>query len=387
MSEQVVVLGSGYGGAGAIKSLESALDGESTITWISDRPYHLVLHESHRCIRDPSIREKVTIPVEEIKSPQTEFVEGTVVGIETDDRTVDLADGSVVDYDYLLVALGSRTAFFGIEGLERHAHTLKSLSDALGIHEAVAEAAREAIRTDPARVVVGGAGLSGIQTAGELAEFRDEYDAPVVIDLIEGLDEILPNSDPGLQRALRTRLERRDVSITCGRFVGAVDEATVYFGEDGEMGYDVLVWTGGITGREPAARCEVKQDERSNRVHADRTFQTDDERVFALGDAALIDQDGGEAPPTAQAAWQAAEVVGENVARAIRGEPLQRWTYDDKGTVISVGEAAVAHDVSVVPGVGTFGGHPAKLLKKAIAARWIKDVSSYGRALSAWPDM
>jgi NADH dehydrogenase len=387
MANQLVVLGSGYGGTGAVKSLESALDGESTITWVSDRPYHLVLHESHRCIRDPSIREKVTVPVEEIKSPGTEFVEGTVVGIETDDRTVELADGTRIDYDYLLVALGSRTAFFGIEGLERHAHTLKSLSDALGIHEAVAEAAREATRTDPARIVVGGAGLSGIQTAGELAEFRDEYGAPIVIDLVEGLDEILPNSDPGLQRALRTRLERRDVRITCGTFVGAVDETTVYFGEDGEMDYDVLVWTGGITGREPAAECAIKQDERSNRIHADRTFQTDDERVFALGDAALIDQDGGEAPPTAQAAWQAAEVVGENVARAIRGEPLKRWTYDDKGTVISVGEAAVAHDVSVVPGVDTFGGYPATLLKKAIAARWIKDVSSYRRALSAWPDM
>jgi NADH dehydrogenase len=208
-----------------------------------------------------------------------------------------------------------------------------------------------------------------------------------VIDLVEGLDEILPNSDPGLQRALRARLERRDVRISCDTFVSAVDETTVYCGENGEMDYDVLVWTGGITGREPAATCEVKRDERSNRIHADRTFQTEDERVFALGDAALIDQDGGEAPPTAQAAWQAAEVVGKNIARAIRGEPLDRWTYDDKGTVISVGEAAVAHDVSVVPGVDTFGGYPATLLKKAIAARWIKDVSSYRRALSAWPDM
>jgi len=387
MTEQVVVLGSGYGGTGAIKSLESALDGEATVTWISDRDYHLVLHESHRCIRDQAIREKVTIPVDEIKSPGTEFVEGAVVDIETGDRTVELEDGRVIDYDYLLVAIGSRTAFFGIEGLEEHAHTLKSLDDALGIHEAVAGAARQATRTDPARVVVGGAGLSGIQTAGELAEFRDERSAPIEIELVEGLDEILPSGDSGLQSALRARLEARDVAITCGEFVGAVDEDTVYLGEDDEMGYDVLVWTGGITGREPAARCDVEKDERSNRIHAERTFQTDDERVFALGDAALIDQNGDEAPPTAQAAWQAAEVVGVNVARAIRGEPLKRWTYDDKGTVISVGESAVAHGVSVVPGVDTFGGYPAKFLKKAIAARWIKDVSSYRRAIAAWPDM
>ena len=173
-----------------------------------------------------------------------------------------------------------------------------------------------------------------------------------------------------------------------GEFIGEVDEDTVYVGEETELPYDVLVWTGGITGREAAENCEVDQDERSHRLHAQQDFQTDDERVFALGDAALVDQPGDEeAPPTAQAAWQAAEVAGKNIARAIRGQPLAKWTHKDKGTVISVGESAVAHDVFVVPFVDTFGGFPAKFLKKAIAARWIRDVSSTGRALSAWSDM
>ena len=101
-----------------------------------------------------------------------------------------------------------------------------------------------------------------------------------------------------------------------------------------------------------------------------------------------IDQDGDDpAPPTAQAAWQAAEVVGENIVRAIRNEPLKRWRFKDKGTVISVGEDAVAHDVYVVPFKDTFGGLPARTLKKAIAARWIRDVAGTGRAASAWSDM
>jgi NADH dehydrogenase len=208
------------------------------------------------------------------------------------------------------------------------------------------------------------------------------------IHLVEGLDEIFPNNDPSIQHALRKRLEARDVNIMTGEFIGEVDEETVYVGEDIELPYDVLIWTGGITGREAAERTDVGKDDRSNRIHAGQDFQTDDERVFALGDAALVDQPGeDDAPPTAQAAWQAAEVVGQNVARAVRGQPLKKWTHDDKGTVISVGESAVAHDVYVVPVVDTFGGFPAKFLKKAIAARWIKDVSSVGRALSAWPDM
>jgi NADH dehydrogenase len=388
MTEHVVVLGSGYSGAGAIKSLESELNGEADITWVSDTDYHLVLHESHRCIRDPDVQEKVAIPIEEIKSPGTEFVQGEVVDIDTEERTVELADGDTIDYDYVVVGIGSQTAFFGIDGLEEHAHTLKSLDDALGIHEDVREHAREATRNDPAQVVVGGAGLSGIQTAGEVAEYRDEHNAPIDIHLVEGLDQVLPNSDPELQGALRKRLEARDVNIMCGEFIGEVDEDTVYVGEETELEYDVLVWTGGITGREAAERCELDKDERSNRIYAEQDFQTDDERVFALGDAALVDQGGeDQAPPTAQAAWQAAEVVGENVAREIRGQPLKQWRYDDKGTVVSVGDAAVAHDVYIVPFVDTFGGFPARFLKKAIAARWIKDVASFGRATAAWSDM
>jgi NADH dehydrogenase len=110
--------------------------------------------------------------------------------------------------------------------------------------------------------------------------------------------------------------------------------------------------------------------------------------VFAIGDAALIDQPGDDpAPPTAQAAWQAADVAGANVARALRGDALREWTYDDKGTVVSIGESAVAHGVSILPFVDTFGGWAAQFLKKAIAARWIKDVAGYGRALRAWPEM
>ncbi|WP_423751555.1 NAD(P)/FAD-dependent oxidoreductase [Salinirarus marinus] len=389
---QVVVLGAGYAGAGAITKLEQVTDGSVDITWISDDDYHLVLHEAHRVIRDPNARSKITIPVEEIKSRDTRFVESHVTGVDVDDRVVSLRDADDVDYDYLLVALGSATAFYGIDGLEAHSLTLKGLDDALEIHDAVESAAADATHAEPARVVVGGAGLSGIQATGELAGYRDDEGAPIELTLVEGLDEIFPGNDPSVQSALRERLEARDVNIMCGDFISSVDDDVIYVGggEDEpatELDYDVLIWTGGITGQEELADADVDKDERSNRIYADRDFQTSDPRVFAIGDTALVEQGPDDvAPPTAQAAWQAADVAGENLARAARGEPLKTWTYDDKGTVISIGEDAVAHDVDVVP-FGTFGGFGAKALKKFIAARWIADVSSVGNAIDAWSDL
>ena len=384
MTETVVVLGAGYAGAGAIKSLENHLDGDADIVWVADHEYHLVLHESHRVIRNPDVRGSVRLGVDEIKSPGTRFIRGSVTGLDTAEREISLDDGSTVSYDYALVALGSRTAYYGIPGLDEHSLTLKSLDDALSIHERVKEAAREGTPEDPATIVVGGAGLSGIQTAGEIAEFRDSRRAPIEIHLLEALEEVFPGNDPELQGALRKRLVERGIEISTANPITEADDGAIYFDSSDPLEYDVFVWTGGITGRDCLTDSDLEND--YNRVNADANFRTSNDRVFAIGDSAIIDLGDTPAPPTAQAAWQAAEVAGKNLARETRGQVLDTWTYENKGTLISVGEAAVAHGIPGVP-IGTFGGPAAKLLKKGVAARWIADMTSIGRAARAWPDM
>ena len=391
MTATVVVVGSGYAGAGAVQSFEEATQpGEAELVWISDTDYHLVLHEAHRCIRNPAVESKVTVPIDEIKADDTRFRQGRVTEVDTDAKRLLLDDGGEQSYDYLLLAVGTRTAFYGIDGLADHALTLKSLDDVREINAAVTESAAAASADDPARIVVGGAGLSGIQTAGEIAQLRDEEEYHLEIELIEGLDEVFPGQDPELQGRLRRQLQRADVEIRTGEFISAVEAETLSVGSEddaSEVAYDVLIWTGGITGRDELATANVEKDERSNRVHAGATFETSATGVFAIGDTALVDQGNEDvAPPTAQAAWQAAEVAGENLARAVRGAPLKTWRHKDKGTLVSVGEDAVAHDVIGIP-IRTFGGLPARFLKKAVAARWIAQVSSPGRALTAWTDM
>ncbi len=389
MTDNVVVLGAGYAGAGAIDALQSALDSDTRLTWIADVDYHLVLHEVHRAIRDPAVRSDITIPVEEIAAPSTTFIQAEVTGLDTENQVVELAAEDDVDYDYVLVALGTQTAYYGIPGLDEHSLTLKSLDDALEIHEAVKTAAADATRSDPAQVVIGGAGLSGIQTAGEVAEFRDNHRAPIEIHLVEALDEIFPGNDPSIQQALRSKLEDRGVTIHTDDPITEATDAEIHFDEGEPLAHDVLVWTGGITGRDALETADLEKQH--NRVETEATFQTTDERVFAIGDSAIIDQGDQPAPPTAQAAWQAAELVGTNIARAIDGRPLRTWEFDDKGTVVSVGEEAVAHDVKPAFGISlpvkTFSGKPAQTLKKMIAARWIASVTSWGTAKKSWSSL
>ena len=381
MSERVVVLGAGYAGTTAVKRLEQELS-DAELTWVSREEYHLVLHEVHRAIRDPSVADRITIPIEDVAAPSTGFVHAEVVDVDTAARRIDLDDGRELEYDYLLVALGSRTAFYGIPGMGEHALTLKGLDDAETIHRAVAEAAREATPEEPAQVAIGGAGLSGIQSAGEVATYRDEEGAPIEITLIEALDEILPGQDPDLQRAVRKKVEAAGIEILTGDPIVEATAETVHFDEGDPLDYDVLVWAGGVTGQDALGGADLSKNH--NRVETDATFQSTDERVFAVGDTAIIEQGDGEvAPPTAQAAWQAAEVAADNLVRTMNGQPLDTWTYEDKGTLVSVGEEAVAHDVVGVP-IETFNAYPAKFLKKMVAARWIADVSSWRRALRAW---
>ncbi len=384
MTENVVVLGAGYAGAGAINKLQSELGGSVRLTWIADVDYHLVLHESHRVIRDPSVRSDITFPIDQIADPSTRFIQDEVTGLDVDEQVVELADSDDVEYDYVLVGLGSQTAYYGIPGLEEHSLTLKSLDDALEIHDAVKQASQDATRGEPAQVVIGGAGLSGIQTAGEIAEFRDNHRAPIEIHLVEALDEIFPGNDPECQQALRDLLEDAGVRIHTDDPITEAAEDVIEFDEGEPLEHDVLVWTGGITGRD--AFDDVDLEKEHNRVNAKANFQTTNERVFAIGDSAIIDQGDQPAPPTAQAAWQAAEVAGENISRAIENRPLKTWEHDDKGTVVSVGDKAIAHDVDMLP-VDTFGGFAAKNLKKAIAARWIADITSWNEARKSWPSL
>ncbi|PCR90968.1 NAD(P)/FAD-dependent oxidoreductase [Natrinema ejinorense] len=389
MTENVVVLGAGYAGTGTINKLQSELGGNVRLTWIADVDYHLVLHESHRVIRDPNVRPDITFPIDQIADPSTRFIQDEVTGLDVDEQVVKLEDSDDVEYDYVLVGLGSQTAYYGIPGLEEQSLTLKSLDDALEIHDAVNDASQAATRGDPAQVVIGGAGLSGIQTAGEIAEFRDNHRAPIEIHLVEALEEIFPGNDPEIQQALRDLLEEAGVHIhTDDPITEATDDA-IEFDEGEPLEYDVLVWTGGITGRD--AIDDVDLENEHNRINTGANFQTSDERVFAIGDSAIIDQGDQPAPPTAQAAWQAAEVAGENIVRAIQNRPLKTWEYDDKGTVISVGEEAVAHDVKPAFGISlpvdTFGGFPAQNLKKMIAARWIADITSWNEARRSWSSL
>lgn len=380
---EILVLGAGYAGIPVVKEIESkGID--ANIKLLSEQDVHEVIHESHRCIRKPNVKNKITIPIEDIISSDTEFIQGRVVEVEDNKRVVKTEDGRKIDYDYLAICTGSKTAFFGIDGLKENAYTQKCVSDALEINRRVKEIIRD---RNANHIVIGGAGLSGIQVSGEISEMISDRNTDVEITLVEGMDTIYPKGPSQAQSKLRTLLEKRDVNIITGKFIEKVEEDNLYLSDESEVSYDQLIWTGGIRGQDITNGDSIEVDEQNYRINVDKNLQTTDDRVFAAGDIAYIEQDGEVVPPNAEAAWESGEALANNICSHINGNRLDSWSYNDKGTAVSVGDDAVAHDVYVVPLLTAFSGSMARSLKKAISARWIDYVSGKSDAMKAWSDM
>ncbi len=368
MAERAVVLGSGYAGVTAVQRLESA-DEDIDIVWISDQPYHFVLHCAHKIISKPERRKRLTIPNTDIADDDTRFVEARVMDIETDPRRVVLNDGRKIAYDHLVVGIGSRTATYGIPGIVDHSIPLKSRHDAMQITMQLREVTVDASYSDPGTIVIGGAGLSGIQTAGEIAKFRDKHGAALDIHLVEALDEVFPNAPSSLQRRIRSTLNDHGVHVHTNSPVKHVEQGAVVT-DDRTFDSDLFVWTGGITGPEELSDSAIPTDDHS-RVVVDETLETNIEGVYAVGDAAIVE--AAETEPTAQAARQAGKIAGANIARSIAGEEAVEWEYIDRGTMISVGDEVIAH-VPYSP-LSTFSGHPAKMLKRGITEAWVESLT------------
>ena len=374
----VLVLGGGYAGLLVTRKLERRLPALATLTLVDDTGTHLVQHELHRAIRNPDYVDDIDVPLGEILD-RASIREARVTGVDRATHTVSLADGDELDYDYCVVALGAETAFYDIPGLEEHATPLKRLEHAATIRREFEAVIDQFGHEDPTTaaetagtVVVGGASVSGVQVAGELATMARERGVAddIEIILLEQLDTVAPGFPEPFQDATHERLVAQGVDVRPGTTVTAADEAQIST-EGGSIDYDQFVWTGGIRGNEAMGgdRPTVRGDLRL------------DSRTFALGDAVrIVDADGEPVPASASAAVRASETVARNLVAAATADggfvDVAQWRWESPGWLISIGDDAVAQ---VGPTVLT--GAPANALKSAVGITYLAEHGSFRRAL------
>jgi NADH dehydrogenase len=362
---RIAVLGAGYAGLTLARQLEKNLPASAELVVVNDRPDHLVQHELHRVVRRPSLADEITVSLADALDRATVRV-ARVTDIDHEQSVAELDDGRL-EYDIGAVCLGAETAFHDLPGVEEHATPLKRLPDAARIRD-------EFLELDGGgRVVVGGAGLSGVQVAGELTALAREEGIDREVMLLERLDSVAPNFPVNFQEAVREELESRGVVVRTGRAVERATDTAIECETD-DIDYDQFIWTGGIRG--PGA------------LSGERPVVSDTLRLggntFVVGDAGRVtDVDGAAVPASAAAAVREARSVATTIIgladhdeeSEIFGPRPERFRFDAPGWLVSIGDGAVAQ-----VGPTVVRGTAAKALKTSVGAGYLSSVGAIENA-------
>ncbi len=351
----VVILGGGFAGLKAAKALRNA---PVRLTVIDRRNHHLfqpLLYQVATAALSPS---DIAAPIRHVlrKQRNTRVVLAEVTGIDPERKRVLLADGEMA-YDYLLVATGATHSYFGNDQWAEHAPGLKTLEDALDIrrrvllaYEAAEREEDDAIRRELLSFVIVGAGPTGVELAGALAEISrktlvqdfthiDPTSARVV--LIEGVDRVLPPYPQDLSQAARESLESLGVEVRTNTRVTEVDERGVTLADGTRLAARTVLWAAGVAAS-PLAKSLGAPLDRAGRVKVTKYLTVPDHpEIFVVGDlASVTDDDGKPVPGVAPAAMQMGEAAGRNILHAVRAEPLFPFSYWDRGTFSVIGRGS-----------------------------------------------
>lgn len=379
---QVVILGAGFGGLYAGLHLERALRRERSvrIVLLDKENYHLFVPMLHEITSGGVEPRHVVRPLRPLfRNTRVDFRRAEVRWIDLEGRRI-LTTHSALRYDYLVIALGSTTNFFGIDSAAETAFTLKSLKDAVRLRNHLLEMFERAdLEQDPERrrrlltFCLVGAGCTGVELATELQDLiqktllrnyprLDGRDVHLVLPEASG--RIIPCVSNRLAWLGLDKLRRKGIEVRLHAPVIAVSEGAVTLADGKVLPTETVVWTAGVKANPVVEGLPVEKD-KLGRVIVDEYLELPQfPGVFALGDCAHCWDPRLQAPlpPTAQVAVRQARAVADNIARALRGQAKRPFVYRHQGDLVSLGSG---DGVGEIGGIA-FSGLPAWLLWRAV---------------------
>lgn len=363
-TNRIIVLGGGFAGVKCTKDLQRGLRSNSNteIIMISESNFLLFTPMLPQVASGTIQTRNVVMPIRTIIK-KARFYEGRVKEIDPITRKVSVwgtpeKPGVSLHYDYLVVALGSETNFFGMSDLENNAFQMKTLNDAIVIRNRMIDMLEQAdnesdssIKKSILTFVVVGGGFAGIETAGEIYDLltdalkyypnisKDE----ISVIILEAMDGILPGFSKKLAQFTYTSMLKRGIDIRLRTAVTGFDGNEVNIKElDGDKVYKIqtktLIWTAGVTPVNTIKRSVFKTDR--GRLIVDDFLEAEGyPGVFGAGDCALSMDSATGKPfaPTAQLAEAQAERIASNLNAIINGQPMKKFKYKPRGQMAIIG--------------------------------------------------
>jgi NADH dehydrogenase len=273
---------------------------------------------------------------------------GTPISVDHKNKTVKLDSSEVLEFDHLIVSMGSATTDFGIPGVEEFSLGMKSIHEALAIRSEIMRRFEDLARfEDDTRlsIVVVGGGPTGVEMAGSLAELvkgplrNDHYHASKHIDiyLLEAGPRLLPMFTPGLSEKTMRQLENLGVKVMVNTAVNKLEWRKTTLANGQVLPSEVVVWAAGVKGA-PAIN-DLSLPIKGNRLVCEPTCQVQNyPYVWGVGDnAGVMGENGRPLPMVAPVAMQQGTFVAKQIKRLARGKEVQKFKYIDKGSMATIG--------------------------------------------------
>ena len=366
---RVVIAGAGFGGLTCAR----ALSGTPVDVLLVDRNnYHLftpLLYQVASALLDPG---EIARPVRALINHQAnvDFKQAEVTGADLDRRILS-TDRGPIPYDYLVLATGSQSDYFGNASLARHAFGLKGLDEGLALRNRILsqfEASRwvsdAATRRTMLTFAVVGAGPTGVELAGALSElirlvlrkdYRDLNLGEVRVLLLEAADSPLGTFDPALRQAARKSLQKKGVELLLGAKVETVTESSIRLAGGNEIAAGTVIWTAGVRASDLGRAIGVVLG-RQSRVKVEPTLQLAGHPVvFVIGDLAGALDRGALLPMLIPVAIQEGKHVAATITELARNGGARAFGYKDPGMMATIGRNSAVAELGGVRLSGFFG--------------------------------
>jgi len=374
----VAIIGGGYGGIRAMEHLSKST--HIHVTLIDQNAYHYMQAEVYDFIANKVDMSHIMIDLPSLTKSfgLVRFVCEEVLTIESDTKEI-VTPTQKISYDYLIIATGSRTYFpTFIPGLREYTHGVKSIPTALDFKQQFEralldriEAQKQGCDAKPFNIVIGGAGLSGVEIAAEMAAYANRFYQNgnfgcrgVDVYLIDAYETILFGMDPFLIESSHERLLKLGVHVWHNNRISEVREHSILLDNGELLDFEFMIFTGGVCASALTERLKFKVNAKGHLNVLNDLSIENYPTIFAIGDVAnLTDEQGKPLPPTAQLAERSAEHVVRNIALREKGQPYQRFSFTNQGLMIALGGE---YGAGLLPGGIKVKGYLAYLIKKAI---------------------
>ncbi|WP_405572022.1 NAD(P)/FAD-dependent oxidoreductase [Winogradskyella sp. Asnod2-B02-A] len=359
---RVVIIGGGFAGVNMVKAFANR---NVQVVLIDKRNYHTfqpLLYQVSSAGLEP---DSIAYPLRKIiKKHKTSFFRlAQVEQILPENKEIITSIGHL-SYDYLIIATGTKTNYFGNKAIQSNSMPMKTVPQALDIRslilqnfEKAAIADTEEEREAYLNFVIVGAGPTGVELSGAIAElknnilprdYRDLNPNDMHIHLLEGADRVLPPMSEHASKKAANFLEKLGVKVHCNTFVKHYDGTTVTTNSELKLESETLIWAAGVTGAPIQGLKAEALIQGANRYKVNEFNQIEGHtNIFAVGDIALMaseDYPKGH-PQVAQPAIQQGKLLGKNLLRLIDNKPMKPFTYRDKGSMATIGRNKAVVDL------------------------------------------